>query len=329
METAVGCAIFVLTAEPVTIALLRRVQALDVPNGRSSHTVATPRGGGMPIVLALALAVSLTVQMSAATFTLPVAALAALGLADDFGGLSPGLRLTAQAGIAVWSGAALAAVADLGPGPGIIMAIGLAVWLIGYVNAFNFMDGVNGISGAHTLIGGAFFAVLGWWRGDSLLLIAGMVLAAGALAFLPWNAVRARVFLGDVGSYGIGAALAVLAAWSVLHGISPEAALGPLALYLSDTGWTLVRRLRAGEPILRAHRTHVYQRLTDLGWSHQRVTAVTGALSAVLACLGAVSLFHGVPAARVTADLAGIAILAAYLASPVLLGRAIRLAEVA
>ena len=73
------------------------------------------------------------------------------------------------------------------------------------------MDGVNGISGAHALIGGVAYACLAAWRQDGFGVAAGLALAAGACAFLPWNAVRARVFLGDVGSYSIGAALAVLA----------------------------------------------------------------------------------------------------------------------
>ena len=157
---------------------------------------------------------------------------------------------------------------------------------------------------------------------------AGAAVAAGALAFLPWNAVRARVFLGDAGSYGLGVALAVLAAYSVIRGIAPEAALAPLALYLADTGWTLQRRIRAGERFFEAHRTHTYQQLCDVGWSHQRVTMATSAVTATLCLLGAASL-AGHPALRAGADLAGLALLAAYLRSPTLLGRARVLPEVA
>jgi hypothetical protein len=124
-----------------------------------------------------------------------------------------------------------------------------------------------------------------------------------------------------VGSYALGAALAVLAACAVvIAGLPPEAALGPLALYLADTAWTLQRRIRAGEPWLQAHRTHAYQRLTDAGWSHQRVTAATAAVSAALSLLGAVSLAAG-PLPRAAADLAGLALLAAYLRAPAWLGQ--------
>ena len=126
---------------------------------------------------------------------------------------------------------------------------------------------------------------------------AGAAVAAGALAFLPWNAVRARVFLGDAGSYGLGLALALLAAQAVVRHVPLEAALAPLALYLADTGWTLQRRVRAGERIFEAHRTHTYQRLCDVGWSHQRVTLATTAVTVAVCLLGAASL-TGHPALR-------------------------------
>jgi len=206
--------------------------------------------------------------------------------------------------------------------PPVLMAaavIVFAVWLIGFVNAFNFMDGVNGISAGHALIGGAYYACLGWWRPDALLAVAGAAVAAGALAFLPWNAVHARVFLGDAGSYGLGVALALLAACAVIRHIPLEAALAPLAVYLADTGWTLQRRIRAGERIFEAHRTHTYQKLCDVGWSHQRVTLATGAVTAAVCLLGAASL-TGHPALRAAADLAAAGLLAAYLRSPAWLG---------
>jgi UDP-N-acetylmuramyl pentapeptide phosphotransferase/UDP-N-acetylglucosamine-1-phosphate transferase len=143
----------------------------------------------------------------------------------------------------------------------------------------------------------------------------GLATAIGACAFLPWNALRARVFLGDVGSYSLGAALAVLAACAVLHGIPVEAAAGPVALYLADTVWTLQRRIRRGERWLEAHRTHVYQRWCDAGLSHQEVTILTVGATVLLCLLGMASLFSS-PLARMAADLAGLGLLAAYLCSP-------------
>jgi UDP-N-acetylmuramyl pentapeptide phosphotransferase/UDP-N-acetylglucosamine-1-phosphate transferase len=133
-----------------------------------------------------------------------------------------------------------------------------------------------------------------------------------------------------VGSYGLGMALAVLAAYCVIRQHVPlETALAPLGLYLADTGWTLQRRIRAGERIFEAHRTHTYQQLCDVGWSHQRVTITTAAVSIALCVLGTASL-SGHQTLRAAADLAALGLLAAYLRSPVLLGRArARVLEVA
>ena len=147
------------------------------------------------------------------------------------------------------------------------------------------------------------------------MITGGLATAVAACAFLPWNAIRARVFLGDVGSYALGAALAVLAGCAIIDGIPAEAAAGPVALYLADTAWTLQRRIRRGERWLEAHRTHIYQRLCDAGLSHQEVTAATAGATAALCLLGAVSLLGSTPA-RIMADLAGLALLVAYLGSP-------------
>jgi UDP-GlcNAc:undecaprenyl-phosphate/decaprenyl-phosphate GlcNAc-1-phosphate transferase len=326
--TAVACGAFVTVAEPVTIRLLRRAAAIDVPNGRSSHSVPTPRGGGLPMAVGVAAAALLVqvqgtvVQRSVAVgFAAAVVAFAAIGFADDLTGLPAGWRLVLQGLASLAIGAVLASRSGLPPALSAAVTAVIAVWLIGFVNAFNFMDGVNGISGAHALIAGAAYACLGWWLPDPFLAVAGAAVAAGALAFLPWNAGRARVFLGDVGSYGLGAALAVLAAYCVVaRGIPLEAALAPLALYLTDTGWTLQRRIRSGAPVFQAHRTHTYQQLCDIGWSHQRVTTATATVTTALCLLGAASL-TGNPALRGAADLTAVGLLAVYLRLPVFLGR--------
>jgi UDP-N-acetylmuramyl pentapeptide phosphotransferase/UDP-N-acetylglucosamine-1-phosphate transferase len=164
------------------------------------------------------------------------------------------------------------------------------------------------------------------WRHDEFLVPAGAAVAASALAFLPWNAGQARVFLGDAGSYALGAALAVLAAYALVRRVPPEAVLGPLVLYLGDTAWTLQRRIRAGERWLEPHRTHVYQRWCDAGWSHQRVTLTAAAATVVLSLLGAASLTGDLPL-RAAAGLAGTAVVVTYLRSSALLVRRAARAE--
>jgi UDP-GlcNAc:undecaprenyl-phosphate/decaprenyl-phosphate GlcNAc-1-phosphate transferase len=323
IEWAVAaCGATVLAAEPLTIALLRRLAVLDVPGARSSHSVPTPRGGGAPIAAGLIAAVLIAPGDGQPRLALAAAIgfFGLVGLLDDLRGLPVMARLVLQAAGAVTIAAVL--VSSL-PRPVATLAVSAAVaaaWLACFVNTFNFMDGVNGISGAHALIGGVAYACLAAWRRDGFCVAAGLALAAGAGAFLPWNAGQAQVFLGDVGSYSIGAALAVLAVRLVLLGVPVDAVAGPVALYLADVTWTLQRRVRRGERWLESHRTHVYQRWCDSGWSHQEVTVLTSALTVLLCLLGVAGL-HGGMAARAGADLAGVAVLAAYLCSPGLFQR--------
>jgi UDP-GlcNAc:undecaprenyl-phosphate GlcNAc-1-phosphate transferase len=317
-----ACGATVLAAEPLTILLLRRLAVLDVPGARSSHSVPTPRGGGAPIAAGLIAAVLIAPGGGQARLALAFAIgfFGLIGLLDDLRGLPVMSRIVLQAAGAVAVAAVL--VSSL-PRPAVTLAVAAAAtatWLACFVNAFNFMDGVNGISGAHALIGGIAYACLAAWRRDGFCVAAGLALAAGAGAFLPWNAGQAQVFLGDVGSYAIGAALAVLAVRLVLLGVPADAVAGPVALYIADVAWTLQRRIRRGERWLQSHRTHVYQRWCDVGWSHQEVTVLTSALTVLLCLLGVAGL-HGGMAARAGADLAGVTVLVTYLCSPGLFRR--------
>ena len=323
MRAGLACGAIVAVAEPPTIALLRRLTVLDLPGERSSHSVPTPRGGGAPIAAGLLVAAALTPGAGDArlAFAVAVGFFGLLGLLDDLGGLPAIFRLALQAAGAAGVATVLVLHLSLTAFAMAAAALVAAVWLVGFVNAFNFMDGVNGISAAHAVIGGAAYACLAAWRQDGFGIAAGLALTAGAGAFLPWNAGRARVFLGDVGSYSIGAALAVLAVRLIADGVPAEAVAGPVALYLADVAWTLQRRIRRGEPWLEGHRTHVYQRWCDAGWSHQEVTLLTSALTVLLCLLGVVGLLGGT-AVRVSADLLGFCVVAVYLGSPGLFARA-------
>ena len=321
-----ACGAVVAAAEAAAIPLLRRAAIIDVPGHRSSHIVPTPRGGGIPIAAGLLVAAGLIGGAIAVVFACAVAAFGLLGFAEDLRGLTAGRRLILQAAGSVLVAMVLVSGLAAPTARLVLLAALCAAWITAFVNAFNFMDGVNGISGAHALIAGIVYGLLGWWQNDGFLVPVGAAVAASALAFLPWNAGRARVFLGDAGSYALGAALAVLAAYALVRGIPAEAVLGPLVLYLADTAWTLQRRVRAGERWLEPHRTHVYQRWCDAGWSHQRVTVTAAAATVLLSLLGAASL-AGDPALRAAADLAGTVVVITYLRSPALLARRAARAE--
>jgi UDP-GlcNAc:undecaprenyl-phosphate/decaprenyl-phosphate GlcNAc-1-phosphate transferase len=330
----VAACLVTLAATPVVLGCMRRLAAVDTVTERSLHHVPTPRGGGVAVGLGLFAGVSVVVLSSGRAsapdllpMTLGVALFGLVGLAEDvggdIGGIAPLRRLGLQAlaALAV-TAVTVVSVALVTAAPPTPMVLGAAVvgpvWIAGFVNAFNFMDGVNGISAAQALIAGGAYAILGATHDIPALTAGGAVVAGAALGFAPFNFPRARIFLGDVGSYGFGAALAVLALHAVLSGAPVEATVAPLLLYLVDTATTLVRRVRAGERWYLPHRTHTYQRLASAGWSHTRVTEVVCALILGCAALGLVTADGAAPV-RVAADLGICLLLAGYLAAPSLL----------
>jgi UDP-N-acetylmuramyl pentapeptide phosphotransferase/UDP-N-acetylglucosamine-1-phosphate transferase len=311
--TAAALAFLVsITLQPLAIALLRRSGILDHPSHRSSHASATVRGGGLAVLAGIT-AGALTLGGSSMLTALLAAMLlaGAVGLAEDVHGVAVLPRLLLLLGAAL--PLAVYAGSRLHPVVGVVAVL----YAVAVVNAVNFMDGINGISAAEGVAAGGAFAVTGYLLDEPMLAGFAATVAFATLAFLPYNVPKARVFLGDCGSYGLGAALAGASLLTWVAGAPIEAAVAPLALYLADTGSTLVRRYRAREVWHQPHRTHVYQRLTDLGWSHCSVSALVFLLVCICSLLGAgaaVSL-----PVRILGDLGLATVLAGYLALPKLL----------
>jgi UDP-GlcNAc:undecaprenyl-phosphate/decaprenyl-phosphate GlcNAc-1-phosphate transferase len=305
-----------LVLQPLVLRMLTAARVLDHPKPRSFHTVPIPRGGG--VAVASAAAAGLLIHPQARLLLVPLLLYAAIGLGEDVRGISVPARLLLHAGAGAVTGVLLIPSTPVGFTAGVLLGL-VTFWLTAYANAFNFMDGVNGISAVQATLAGAVYTTLGWWQGIPVLAVGGTVTAAAAITFLPWNAGRARMFLGDAGSYALGGLLGALAAYGVLHGAPAEAVLAPLALYLADTGWTLARRCWRGEPWYRSHCSHAYQRLvTRLGWSHQRVTATTALVTGTVCALGLASVGSG-PLVRLALAGVAAALLAAYLAAPTML----------
>lgn len=292
------------------VRLLRRRPFIDVPNHRSSHVVPTPRGGGLAVLLAVVVAVVVT-RPDAWPLLVPVVLLGLVGLADDVRSQSPAVRLVGQVGVAVGVSVVVGLqVGTAGLWLPLFLVIG-PIGYVGYVNAFNFMDGVNGISALNAAVAGGWFVWLGADRSLPLLVLGGAALAGAALGFLPWNA-GSRVFLGDVGSYAIGALVATMGLVALATGVPSLLVLAPLVIYLADTAWAILKRAGAGAELTEAHRDHVYQRLVQQGWSHLASAGWT-ALLALVSCLLVASFYEGLPLAAV---LASSLVLSAYLASP-------------
>ena len=270
----------------MAIPLLRRAALLDRPNHRSSHVTPVPRGGGAAVMVAVVAGTALGGRSDVWPVVVAALLLATVGLADDLRSLSPVLRLTAQlvvgAGLCGW-------FVVTGDPDGSTGAVALVIGAVGFAafdNAFNFMDGINGISAMNAAVSGAWFAWLGHRHDLPGLTLIGLVVAGSALGFLPWNA-ASRVFLGDVGSYGIGALVAGSAILAWVGGVPVPLAVASLLVYLADTSWVIISRARAGKALFEAHREHAYQRLVQAGWP-QLATAVwtAGVSCAVVSVVG-------------------------------------------
>ncbi|MBW3615604.1 MAG: glycosyltransferase family 4 protein [Actinobacteria bacterium] len=318
------CLSFALT--PLAIAALARRGVFDHPNLRSSHLHQTVRGGGIaPALAALAAGAAMLSldQTTSIALLAGAAAFGAIGAYDDIrSGVSPMVRLTLQAVTALGvSTTTFLAASTTHTTTGLtLLALVATVWIVGYVNAFNFMDGINGISATQTVFAGIALAISGHHHDLPALSLGGVLVTGAALGFAPFNFPRARVFLGDVGSYFLGGWLAVLAVVGYAGGITPEALLAPFTLYVADTSTTVIRRIRRGDRWHEAHREHAYQRLVQEGWSHTRTTLTVGGLVAACSGLGLMTLNAFAPG-RIAAATGIATLTVGYLALPLLVTR--------
>ena len=270
---------------PPLVSWARRRNLLDVPNSRSSHTIPTPRVGGIGLVLGVAVGI---VVASSLAYGLPLgfsilasgaAAIVAMCAIDDFRSLPALLRLAIQSIVAV---AVAVMMLDGGAGALRVVALGMVtLWIVGLVNAYNFMDGIDGIAGGQALVAASAWAGAGLLMGAPSVTLIGLLVGAAALGFLVHNWHPARVFMGDTGSAFLGYTFAVL---PLAAPVPAGAALLAGALFvwpfLLDTSLTLVARVRRGENVVTAHRSHLYQQLTTRGMRHSQVSAIYMALAA-------------------------------------------------
>ncbi|MEX2553223.1 MAG: glycosyl transferase [Actinomycetota bacterium] len=307
---------------PVVLWLLERLRLVDTPNYRSLHDKPTPRGGGLAVLGGAVVGLVLQPQRVGLTALLAGAlAFGILGFADDVRGI-PAIGKLLMQGL-ITAGLLPSLIGSVSGSAALRVAVACLVllWIVSFVNAFNFMDGINGISATQALIAGGYWFFLGTVENVPELAVGGLVIAGAALGFAPFNFPRALMFLGDVGSYFIGAWMAILVVIGIRAGLVLEAVLAPVALYLADTFLAIVRRVRRGERWHEAHRDHVYQRLVALGWSHTRTTGFVGIVVLACSAIGAVTLVVQPQALRVLADAAIVSLLGAYLLSPALVKR--------
>ncbi|MBA1197857.1 glycosyltransferase family 4 protein [Pseudomonas plecoglossicida] len=270
----IACLAVLLCSFVATWALRRYALAtklIDVPNARSSHTIPTPRGGGVAIVVVFLLGLTWATASGSIAANWGWALIGAgafvalLGFLDDHGHIAARWRLLGHFSAAIWVllwVGGFPAVELFGQSYqlgwiGHLFAVLYLVWML---NLYNFMDGIDGIASVEAIgvCGGG--ALIYWLTGHPDLAGTTLLLAFAVAGFLVWNFPPAKIFMGDAGSGFLGvtiAALSIQAAWA-----SPAlfwSWLILLGVFVVDATYTLIRRMARGEKVYEAHRSHGYQ----------------------------------------------------------------------
>ncbi|MEL6534487.1 MAG: glycosyltransferase family 4 protein [Bacteroidota bacterium] len=272
---------------------LQKGGLMDVPNARSSHARPIPRGGGLAILVGLLVGLIVwrlldpTLTLPSLWFFVAWGSVAIISFLDDRGSLPAGLRMGVHAlaaGLILWDQGGISQFPIPEP---LNFSMGWLsyplgfVWILAVLNFFNFMDGINGYAGTQALLAGIFFA---WLDPQGVGMVLGSLVALGAIGFLFFNAGKASIFMGDVGSISLGFLFAALPFY-VQSGTTPDTVyLTVLILwfFLADAAFTMFRRLLRREKIWQAHREHYYQQLVQAGWSHTKVVLVVMTASGLL-----------------------------------------------
>ena len=276
-------------------ALLRRYalhrSIIDVPNARSSHSVPTPRGGGVAIVLSFLLCLVFMANLELQPLAQIVAMIgsgaliAVIGFMDDHGHIAARWRLLghflAAAWVIFWMGGLPALIffgftIDLGWFGSALAAIYL-VWML---NLYNFMDGIDGLASLEAICACIGLSVSYYLSGQESLMWAPLMLTMTVAGFLYWNFPPARIFMGDAGSGFLGiilGALSVQAAWAGSEFFF--AWLIMLGVFVVDATFTLIRRLVRGDKVYEAHRSHGYQYASRQFGKHLPVTVAVSLIN--------------------------------------------------
>lgn len=267
-------------------------KVVDVPNGRSSHVISKPRGGGLAILVVFITAMLTLGDASKPSLALVAAAFITglIGLVDDIKSQRASVRLTFHLASAIILSHAMGGLPliDFGIGKinfgwvGIIISTLGVVWMI---NLTNFMDGVDGLVASQATLSGATIALLilnqEYIQSNDLLLATGL-LCSCSLGFLALNRPPASIFMGDVGSGSLGIIFAGLILWTT--GISDKwlfVWLIMLGILTVDSTYTLATRFYLGKNLSVGHKTHAYQKALKLLGSHSRVTLISAFISVV------------------------------------------------
>lgn len=260
-----------------------RRQIIDHPNERSSHVTPTPRGAGLAIVV-LVIGMGLWFAGEAGwsrslIYIICGLVIAWLGWRDDVSSLSARLRFAVQGlvaavsiyGLGYFKAVTIPLFGELQLG--VVGVIITFLWIVGLINAYNFMDGIDGIAGGVALAGALGWMLLASHMHNNFVFWIALAIAASSLGFLGHNWSPAKIFMGDVASTFLGYTFAVLPLLSATRG-GDALMLGTLLMwtFIMDSSVTFFQRLFKGEKLLYGHRSHLYQRLVIGGYKHATVS---------------------------------------------------------
>jgi len=263
---------------------------IDNPNERSSHSVPTPRGGGVAVVCSYLLALAVLIYSQQLTVHIGLTLMGAgfvialLGFLDDHGHINSMLRLAIHFLVAIGAVISLGGFAEVTIFNGLqlgfvanIIAVLFLVWLL---NLYNFMDGINGIASVEAITTTASMAILYYLLNTSLNSDLLWLLAACVFGFLLWNFPKAKIFMGDACSGFLGLTLGILALIALKENLALFCAwIICLGVFVVDATYTLIKRVLSGYKMYDAHRSHSYQILSRKWGSHTPVTLAVAAIN--------------------------------------------------
>lgn len=288
-HTLFGLILFLLSCV-ICLIMIRYIRVMDIPNSRSSHNAPVPKSGGVVIVITFLIGIAAIYLFGDDTminqkyffgFLASSLLIAGISLYDDLTEKPFLFKLAGQvvaAAVAMGSGLVIHELALPWIGQVQLGAAGYVItfiWIVGLTNAYNFMDGLNGMAAGPAVISSLFLCFLSYSQGSTFVYIICYTLIAGSAGFMVFNYPRARLFMGDVGAAFLGFVFATLGIIAALYDHSHTSLfVMPLLLfnYIYDTVFTFVRRLLRKENVFAAHRTHLYQLFNQLGHSHVRVS---------------------------------------------------------
>jgi len=303
------CAALLIT--PVVRRLCERFKLLDVPeDGRRVHKYGIPRLGGVAIYASLMLAlatlplVSNLLTQSLRSYTteflialVPATLVLLLGVYDDLRGTNATVKFLCLGLIAAlfyWMGGRIEVLAvPFFGGVHLPATVGFFVtvfWLVGIANAFNLIDGMDGLAPGAALFSSIVILVISLAQENPLMIVVSLVLCGALAGFLRYNFNPASIFLGDSGALFVGFLLAALAVLGTQKATTAVAVLTPILAFglpVVDTGVTMARRLIGGRPMFQGDSEHIHHMLLARGWSQRRVVLILYAVCAAFGLLAA------------------------------------------